>query len=286
MPFGSGDYQYELVENWGTLPAGWQFGWVAAVACDSQDRVFIYSRSEHPLVIFDREGNFLASWGEDVIEDAHGIFIDSDDNVWCTERETHCIFKFNPQGELVMTIGVPGQEGAPGEPFRLPTDLAVASNGDLFISDGYDNARVHKYSAAGEHILSWGDWGTGPGQFELSHSVRLDKDDRVWVCDRTNDRVQIFDTDGNYLEERTGLLKPDTIYFDPNDDVFYAAELDQRASVWSLDGHLLSHWGGARRSDKPGEFNGCPHGIWADSHGDLYVGQVQVDDGLQKFRRL
>ena len=231
MPFGSGDYQYELVENWAKLPAGWQFGWVAAVACDSQDRVYAYSRSEHPLVVLDRDGNFLASWGEDVIKDAHGIFIDDEDNVWCTERETHCIFKFNPQGELVMTIGVPGQEGAPGEPFRLPTDLAVASNGDLFISDGYDNARVHKYSASGERLLSWGDWGDGPSQFALSHSVRLDKDGRVWVCDRTNDRIQIFDTDGNYLEERTGLLKPDTIYFDPQVEVFYVAELDQRVSV-------------------------------------------------------
>ncbi|MDE0461050.1 MAG: hypothetical protein OXH93_01495, partial [Caldilineaceae bacterium] len=95
MPFGTGAYQYEVVENWAKLPAGWQFGWVAAVACDSQDRVFVYSRSEHPLVVFDRDGNFLASWGEDVIEDAHGIFIDDEDNVWCTERETHCIFKFN-----------------------------------------------------------------------------------------------------------------------------------------------------------------------------------------------
>ena len=176
--------------------------------------------------------------------------------------------------------------GAPGEPFRLPTDLAVASNGDLFISDGYDNARVHKYSAAGEHILSWGDWGEGPSQFTLSHCVRLDKDDRVWVCDRTNDRIQLFDTDGNFLEERTGLLKPDTIYFDPDGEVVYAAELEQRVSVWTLDGELLSHWGGAQPSDKPGEFKACPHGIWADSHGDLYVGQVQVDDGLQKFRRL
>ena len=114
-----------------------------------------------------------------------------------------------------MTIGLPGQEGAPGEPFRLPTDLGVASNGDLFVSDGYDNARVHKYSAAGELLHSWGDWGEGPSQFTLSHCVRLDKDDRVWVCDRTNDRIQLFDTDGNFLEQRTGLLKPDTIYFDP-----------------------------------------------------------------------
>ncbi|MDE0464536.1 MAG: hypothetical protein OXH93_19110, partial [Caldilineaceae bacterium] len=95
MPFGTGAYRYEVIENWAKLPAGWKFGWVAAVACDSQDRVFVYSRSEHPLVVFDRDGNFLASWGEDVIEDAHGIFIDDEDNVWCTERETHCIFKFN-----------------------------------------------------------------------------------------------------------------------------------------------------------------------------------------------
>ena len=110
--------------------------------------------------------------------------------------------------------------------------------------------RVHKYSAAGELLHSWGDWGEGPSQFTLSHCVRLDKDDRVWVCDRTNDRIQLFDTDGNFLEERTGLLKPDTIYFDPNGEVVYIAELEQRVSVWTLDGELLSHWGGAQPSDK------------------------------------
>lgn len=287
MPFGSGKYTYEVIEGWGKLPEGWKWGWIPAVACDSQDRVFVYSRSEHPLVIFDREGNFLDSWGEDVIKDAHGIWIDAEDNVYCTERETHCVFKFNRHGELTLTLGTPGQPAEKdGAPFRLPTDLAIASTGELFVSDGYGNARVHKYSPEGELLLSWGERGSGPGQFELSHCVRVDKHDRVWVCDRTNDRIQIFDTDGNYLTEWTGLLKPDTIYFDPKDEVVYIAELEQQVSIYTLDGELITKWGGARKSDKPGEFVACPHGIWADSRGDLYVGEVQADGRLQKFARV
>ncbi len=286
MTFGSGKYTYEVVEGWGRLPEGWQWGWIPAVACDSQDRVYVYSRSEHPLIIFDRDGNFLDTWGDDVLQDAHGIYIDADDNVYCIERDTHCIFKFNAKGELVMTIGTPGEAGPnDGDPFRKPTDLAIASTGELFISDGYENARVHKYSPEGELLLSWGEWGEGPGQFALSHCVRIDKDDRVWVCDRTNDRIQIFDTDGNYLTEWTGLLKPDTIYFDPREDVVYIAELTQQVSIYSLAGELITQWGGAKPSDKPGEFLACPHGIWADSRGDLYVGQVQVDGQLQKLAR-
>ncbi len=286
MAFGTGKYTYEVAEGWGQLPAGWTWGWIPAVACDSQDRVYVYSRSEHPLVIFDRDGNFLDSWGEDILQDAHGIFIDDEDNVYCTERNTHCVYKFNPQGELVLTLGTPDQPGAnDGDPFNLPTDLAVASTGELFVSDGYGNARVHKFSPEGELLLSWGEWGDGPGQFALSHCVRIDKADRVWVCDRTNDRIQIFDTDGNYLTEWTGLLKPDTIYFDLREDVVYVAELTHQVSIYSLDGELLSQWGGARPSEKPGEFLACPHGIWADSRGDLYVGQVQADGQLQKFIR-
>ncbi len=285
MIFGAGKYTYKVQENWDKLPEGWSWGWIPAVACDSQDRVYVYSRSEHPLVIFDRDGNFIASWGEDVLEDAHGIFIDPDDHVYCVERETHCMHKFNPQGEIIMTLGTPGQEGAEGEPFRLPTDLAIASNGDIFISDGYGNARVHKYSPAGEHLLSWGEPGDGPGQFNLSHSVRIDKQDRVWICDRENNRIQIFDGEGNYLNQWTGLLQPDTIYFDPDDDVVYIAELQQQVSIYTLDGALITKWGGAQPSEKPGEFVACPHGIWMDSQGDLYVGQVQADGQLQKFIR-
>ena len=286
MAFGSGEYRYEVAEGWGRLPDGWTWGWVPAVACDSQDRVFVYSRSEHPLVVFDRDGRFLEEWGAGVLEDAHGIFIDDQDNVFCTERNTHCVHKFDRNGNLLLTIGTPGRPGArDGDPFNLPTDVGVASSGELFISDGYGNARVHKYSPDGELILSWGEWGPGPGQFNLSHAVRVDSQDRVWVCDRTNDRIQIFDTEGRFLTEWAGVTKPDTLHFDPAGDVLYLAGLEQEVSVYSMDGELLTSWGGGRPSSKPGEFLAAPHGIWSDSRGDLYVGQVQVDGQLQKFIR-
>ena len=287
MTFGSGEYRYELVEGWDKLPKGWKWGWIPAVACDSQDRVFVNSRSEHPLVIFDREGNFLESWGGDILKDAHGIFIDKEDNVYCTEWETHCVYKFSSSGELLMTLGTPGQPGLEdGKVFRKPTDLAVASTGDIFVSDGYGNARVHKYSPNGTLLKSWGEWGAGPGQFELSHCVRIDKDDRVWVCDRTNNRIQIFNLEGEFMTQWENLLHPDTIFFDPTEDVVYIAEMDQQVSIYTMEGELITKWGGAQKSKKPGEFSGFPHGIWADSLGDLYVGQVQVDAGLQKFARV
>ncbi len=257
------------------------------MACDSQDRVFVYSRSEHPLVVFDVDGNFLESWGEDILLDAHGIYIDADDNVYCTERETHCVHKFSAAGELVMTLGTPGRQGAhDGDPFRLPTDLGIASNGELYISDGYGNARVHRYAADGRYIASWGEWGAGPGQFELSHCVRVDRYDRVWVCDRTNCRIQFFDLEGNFLSQWTDLAYPDTIHFDPVEDVVYIAELEQQVSIYAFDRQLLAQWGGRQKSEKPGEFIACPHGIWTDSRGDLYVGEVQADARLQKFARV
>lgn len=287
MAFGSGKYTYEVVAGWGKLPSGWHFGWIPAVGCDSKDNVYVYSRSEHPLVIFDRDGNFLDVWGEDVLQDAHGIFIDKDDNVFCTERNTHCVHKFDRTGKLLMTIGTPGTPGArPGDPFNLPTDLVVAPNGDLYISDGYGNARVHHYSADGKLLNSWGEPGSGPGQFDLSHCVRIDRHNKLWVCDRNNSRIQMFDLAGNYLGEWANLAHPDQVYFDPHDDVVYIAELDQQVSIYTLDHQLLTQWGGGVRSEKPGEFLACPHGIWADSRGDLYVSEVQADGRLHKYVRV
>ena len=286
MMFGTGKYTYKVAEGWGQLPESWEWGWIPAVACDSQDRVYVYSRSEHPLVLFDRDGNFLAPWGEGILKGAHGIRIDADDNVYCTEHSSHCVYKFDRNGELMMTLGTPGQPAArDGDPFNLPTDLAIASTGELFVSDGYGNARVQKFSPDGQLLLSWGERGSGPGEFALPHCVRVDKYDRVWVCDRENNRTQIFDADGHFESEWTGLLRPDAIYLDPSDDVVYVAELTNQVSIYTLGGELITKWGGAQQSDRPGEFLGGPHGIWVDSRGDLYVGEVGVDGRLQKFVR-
>ena len=284
MVFGQGTHQYTVQEDWWTLPEGWEFGWIPAVAVDSQDRVYVYSRSEHPMVVFDRDGNFIDAWGDDILKDAHGIFIDADDNIYCTERDTHVMRKFTTNGELLMTLGTPDEPGAEGEPFNKPTDFALGPDGEMYISDGYGNARVHKYSPDGELIKSWGQPGTGPGEFDLPHCVRVDPRNRLMVADRENNRIQFFTLDGEYIEEWGDLLQPDTIYID-DDDLVYIAELGQRISIMTLDGEVISQWGSERGSTVPGEFLACPHGIWLDSQGDIYVGEVQADARLQKFIR-
>lgn len=284
MIFGQGTHQYTVQENWWTLPDGWEFGWIPAVAVDSQDRVYVYSRSEHPMIVFDRDGNFLTSWGDDILKDAHGIFIDAEDNIYCVERETHVMHKFTTDGELLMTLGTMDKPGAEGEPFNLPTDFALGPDGEMYISDGYGNARIHKYSPDGELIKSWGKPGTGPGEFDLPHCVRVDPRNRVMVADRSNNRIQFFTLDGEYIEEWGDLLQPDTIFID-EDELVYVAELEQRVSIMTLDGEVVSQWGSERGSTVPGEFLACPHGIWVDSHGDIYVGEVQADARLQKYIR-
>ncbi len=281
---GSGAFTYDVEEGWGQLPEGIALGWVAAVACDSDDRVYVYSRSDLPMIIFDRDGTFVSTWGIEFLEDAHGLFIDGDDNLWCTERETHCVRRCTVAGDLLMTIGTPHKAGATGEPFNLPTDLGVDSLGCLYVTDGYGNARVHKYSPQGDHLFSFGEPGSDPGQFDLPHCVRVDADDRVLVADRTNNRIQIFDTDGRYLQQWGDLRQPDTIHIDA-EGVIYVAELEQRVSILDSSGDVLARWGCGERVDRPGEFLGCPHGIWTDSRGDLYVSEVQTDGRFQKFVR-
>lgn len=295
MTFGSGKYTYSLVEGWGTVPADWKWGWIVGVAIDSQDRVFVASRSQHPLAIFDTDGNLLETWGDDVLfaNQAHGLFIDSQDNVYFTDAVNHCLFKFDRTGALVMTLGTPGQAAAvEGEPFRRPTDAAVASTGEFYVSDGYGNSRVHKYGADGELLLSWGEPGDGPGQFAISHSVRLDARDRVWICDRENNRVQIFDRDGNFLRAWNGLLRPNTIHFDPNEPVVYVAELGRRLSIFALDDEgfpatPLAQWADPQPSETPGFWRGGPHGLWTDAAGNLYVGEVElgVEGRMWKYQR-
>ena len=284
MIYGSESHTYEVQENWWRLPDGWEFGWIAAVGVDSKDRVYVYSRSEHPLVVFDREGNYLKSLGDDILVDAHGIFIDADDNVYCVERDAHIMHKFSSDGDLLMSVGEQGEPSADGEPFNLPTDLAIGPDGEMFISDGYGNARVHKYSPDGELIISWGKPGTGPGEFDLPHCVRVDPRNRVMVADRSNNRIQFFTLDGEYIEEWGGLKHPDTIYID-EDDIVYIAEMDQRLTIMTLDGEVITQWGSERGNEVPGLFYACPHGIWVDSHGDMYVSEVQADGRLQKFIR-
>jgi DNA-binding beta-propeller fold protein YncE len=281
---GAGMFTYKVREDWARVPTDVDMK-PAAVAVDSRDRVYCFNRvAEHPVVVFDREGNFLGSWGAGLFKFPHAIRFDEQDCAWLTDEHHQQFMKFTADGQLLQTIGVKGQRsgtGVPdddfssvawkkvthgGGPFNLPTDIAFAPDGSMFMSDGYGNARVHKYSADGTYLFSWGEPGNGAGQFNLPHGVWIDRRGRLLVADRENDRVQIFDQNGKLLEIwPTELIGPAFFYVDADDIVYIAEHNGGMVSIVTLDGERLARWGNPIHRS-------C-HGIWCDSHRDIYVVQ-------------
>ncbi len=196
-----GEYVFEHVPGWGKLPEGWEWNHVVGLGIDSQDRIYAYNRSEHPIIVLDTDGNVLKSWGEGQFGSAHHLFVAPDDSLFTTDVGNHTVRKWSTDGELLMTLGTPDQpaERLSGEPFNRPTDVAMAADGSLYITDGYGNARVHHFTGDGQLIKSWGEPGSGPGQFVIPHSVCLDAEGLVYVADRENSRVQVFTPDGEYI---------------------------------------------------------------------------------------
>jgi DNA-binding beta-propeller fold protein YncE len=273
---------YVVSEGWGQLPPGWTFTQVAGVAVDSSDRVYVFNRGAHPMIVFDRAGQVVASWGEGQFKTPHGICLDADENLYLVDSGNHTLKKFSRDGELLQVWGTEDALGVDGRPFGGPTDAAVSPSGEVYISDGYKNARVHKFSAEGELLLSWGEPGDGPGQFHLPHSVWVDKREQVYVADRENHRIQIFSPQGEYLTQWTGFKQPTDIYMDADENV-YVAELQHRVSIVDIEDHLIARWGG-ESSHAPGLFV-APHAVWTDSRGDLYVGEVLQGQRIQKFHK-
>ena len=311
MPYGSGKYTYELVDGWAKLPGEWTFKDVGSVTTDAQDRVYILSRSEHPVSVFDREGNFLYSWGKDLFKRAHGSGMGPDGTIYCTDDELHVVYKFTLEGKLLQTLGNKGQpsdtgyvmdyadffwslttivRGAP--PFNRPTGVAVADSGVIYVADGYGNARVHKFSPEGELLLSWGEPGYEPGHFRLPHDIWVDKQERVWIPDRENSRIQTFDSRGKFLTQWEDVIRPTDLFIDDEGTV-YVSELCERISIFSNDGQPLARWGNAAGKDIAKALFIAPHTIAVDSRGDVYVGEVSyaakgIDKGartIQKFAR-
>ena len=286
---GAGRYTYELVEGWGKLPEGWTLGQTAIVT-DARDRVYLFNRSDHPLIVLDREGNFLASWGEGVLTDSHGMYIDGDGNLYMPVKNSHVVLKYSPEGNLLMTLGTwdgPSDTGWSGDyldtvaraagPFNRPSDVALSPSGEIYISDGYGNARVHKFTPDGSLLFSWGAPGkTGPGEFHVPHGVWVHTDGRVLVADRENNRIQIFSPDGEFLTQWTDLARPCDIFIDA-DETVYVVELDAFVSILTIEGEVLSRW--------PGPTDAGAHAIWVDSHGDLYINQNLEGQRLLKYRR-
>ena len=307
---GTGAYRYEVVDNWAKLPLGREFNAdVAAVGVDKQDRVYAFNRGQHPMVVFDRDGNFLRSWGEGVFHRAHGVHMAPDDTLWLTDDGDHTVRHCTLDGKVLRTLGVPGapKPYMSGEPFHRCTHTALSPQGDLYVSDGYGNARVHHYSPAGRLLRSWGEPGTDPGQFNIPHNICCDAEGWVYVADRENHRIQVFDGHGKYETQWTNMHRPSGLFLERAAGRFYVGEIGgglgvnidmpnigPRVSIYSREGERLARLGERPAGLEPGQFI-SPHGLAVDSRGDIYVGEVSftnwgrrgpVPPGLRSLQKL
>ncbi len=324
---GDGAFRYRAVAGWAQLPPGWNFVDAVGVATDSKGNVLVFNRGGHPVIVFDRDGRFLRSWGEGQFVRPHGITIGPDDAVYCVDDFDHTVHKYTLDGQRLFTLGTSGQRSDTGAttidyrnirraagPFNLPTNLALAPNGEMYISDGYGNARVHRFSPDGQWMASWGEPGAGPGQFHVPHGIAVDRHATVYVADRENSRLQLFSAAGEYVAEWTDVARPCQVFIDAADNVFVAelgyragmfpgnepppgSPTGGRASVFDSVGKLQARWGGGDNPCTPGDFF-APHDVWVDRFGDLYIGEVTYSAGgnrglvpadcppLQKFIRI
>lgn len=276
---------------------------VSGVALDSRDNLYLSIRARTPVVVFDKAGAFVRAFGTDMMKNAHGIAVDGEGNVLVVDRDQHCVFQFDPEGELKMTLGTPGQPSETGAingdyktvrrggaPFNLPSKVAVGPGGDLFVADGYANARIHRFDRHGRLLCSWGEPGPGPGQFRIAHGVGVDPDTGdVYVGDRENERIQVFTPDGALKAIWNDIFRPTDIFV--RDGYVYVAELGYLLFVDNVcfkPGQKTQHSVvrvfdrqgreqarlGTRDIGADGSFFGA-HGVHLDSRGDLYVSEVQ-----------
>ncbi|MCC6717581.1 MAG: hypothetical protein IT555_06840 [Acetobacteraceae bacterium] len=286
---GEGDWAYEPVENWAKLPPGWSFKEIGAVGVDADDHVYVFNRGEHPMIVFDRDGNFLKSWGEGVFPRPHGLHMAPDGTVWLTDDGDHTVRQCTLDGKILLEIGIPGKP-APymsNEPFHRCTHTALSPQGDLYVADGYGNAAVHKFDPKGRLLKSWGAPGTDPGEFNIVHNIVCDDAGWVYVADRENHRIQVFDGNGRYETQWNNLHRPCALFMPKGCQHCLVGELGPgmpvnrhmpnigpRISVLDRTGRRVARLGNpAGWGMEPDRFM-APHGLAMDSHGDLYVGEV------------
>ena len=301
---GTGEWVYEPVTNWHKLPDDVRLVEAIGLAVDSRDNVFVFNRGEPAIIVFDRQGNFLKAWGTGEFVRPHGIWIAADDTLYLTDDLGHSVRQFSADGNLIRAIGpvgIPSDTGVDdfdyrtikrgASPFHYPTNVVTSSQGDVYITDGYGNARTHRFSSAGELIKSWGKPGEAAAQFNVPHGIGIDRADRIYVADRENSRIQIFSAAGQFIDQWTDVIRPCQVFIGAG-DLAYVAELGTRnglfpwmrrqpdaigarVSIFDLQGNVLSRWGGGADAMQPGEFYAA-HDIWVDSLGDIYVGEVAV----------
>lgn len=269
---------YQPVPGWAKLPDDIKFGPVSAVATDADYRVYVFHRGKTPVVVFDRDGKYLRSWGDGHFTTPHGLRIDPAGNVWTTDMSSHQVLKFDAEGKLLLTLGKKGEKGDSPDRFNRPTDVAVTPSGEFYISDGYGNSRVIKFSKEGKFLKQWGKRGTGEGEFNLPHAICLDAKGRVYVGDRENKRIQVFDAEGKFLAQWKESGSPYGLFLF-KDRMFVADAVNNWVQVLDMEGKPLGRWG--QTGSAPGQFKSS-HMLCVDSKGAVYVAEVD-NNRVQKF---
>ena len=271
-----------------TLPAGVEMGASTDVAFDSQGHLYVLTRGMAPVMEFDADGQFVRAFGEGMFRRTHGLHVDADDNVWVTDVSDHIVVKFNHAGDVLMTLGTRGESGVWDEAsgshrFNEPNDVVTNASGDIFVVQGHmpgdrGDARVLKFAADGTYIRDWGGKGNEPGHFQVAHGIAIDGDGLVWVMDRENSRIEVFDQDGKYVREMAyaglpcGVAIGDEFVFMVNGFTGQVLKLD-------LAGNVLAAMG--QPGKNPGEF-GEAHYIAVSPRGELFVADT-VNRVMQKF---
>lgn len=259
-----GERRYRVERPWGVLPPGMRFRGLSSVAVNARGDVFAAQRRGHPIVVFDSSGRFMRAWGDEHLFDAHTMYITDDDRMFVVDRDAHQVLQFNAEGVLVARLGT---EHAPSfqAPFNHPTGVAVARDGEIYVSDGYGNHCVHRFSPDGKLKQTWGRRGLGPGEFAIPHAVWVDRSDRVLVLDRDNDRVQIFRRNGEYVGEWVGFHRPMTIVEDDR-GMILISDLTPSLSMFTPDGVIVGRC-------RPVLLN-IGHGICVGPSGDIYIAEM------------
>lgn len=274
------------IADWPNVPEGYELTLVSGVEGDSRGRIYVLHRGPRPVLIFDESGRFVGTLGESEMETSvyfspartppvslgrrqwvHGLHVDPWDNVWITDVGRHLVYKFSPAGELVMTLGCADTSGESESLFNRPTGVLVIPSGEVYVADGYGNARVVKFSAEGKFLRAWGKRGNAPGEFHTPHALAYDPRGRIYVSDRENDRIQVFSLDGELLTVWPGLHSVNAMARSADDSLYLVGGLDNRLIRASREGEVLQTWD----LEAPA---GNPHSVWDDGKGYLYIGNV------------
>jgi DNA-binding beta-propeller fold protein YncE len=291
---------YSVVDDWAKLPSDMQWGEVISVDPLPDGMILAFQRADPPLLIFDRSGKLVKSFGDGMFIQPHGLTVDKSGFIWASDGAAKNgkgdqVFKFSPDGKVLMTLGTAGVAGESETTFNGPTDIAIAPNGDIFVSDGHGNNRVVKFSKDGKFIKAWGKKGSGPGEFNVPHTLAFDSHGRLYVGDRSNSRIQIFDQDGNFIEEWKQFGRPSGIFITPDDTILVADSDSDTAKNpgWKRgirignvkDGKvtaLIPEVGVDPDSKKRSYPKGPAEGVMMDSAGDVYGAEV-ISHALKKY---